>query len=669
MESPPPADTPCPVCGARHEQGAACPARGDAAASPKTPTEPLGPATGGPPSAPPTPGPLQATATDSLLGAMVGSFRVQRLLGRGGMGAVYLAEHPVIGSRVAIKFLHESLATNPELVGRFYDEARAVNLIGHENIVAIYDLALLPPSRYYIVMEYLEGTTLAALLRRGPVAQEVAIDVLWQLTEALQAAHERGVIHRDLKPENVFLVRRHDTEHFVKLVDFGIAKLGDRVGSHTAAGMIVGTPEYMAPEQCDNRPVDPRTDVYALGVMGYEVSTGRLPFSGKGIAQVLLAQIRQRPAPPRELRPDLHPAFERAILKALEKQPEDRYADMRAMGEALRAAAGEISGAASAVARAPTVRGPSPPPAVPGEEAPASRPAPPPTRKVEVELRFGGSSRRLPASEASKGGLFLCSPDALPPLLSRVEVVLRSGSRTVAISGEVVRHVSPEQAAAWRMDPGFAVQLGPLGPDQRAALEELRLGLHGTPPPADRVTVDGTTSLHLLESLERRAAAGHYELLDARVDAGLPEMRERAQGLRRQVEDLRAKLPPQAQVARVTAVLEKIERAAQVLGTPAERLVHDARRGNFRGVACCVVAGAPLAMVESRRRAFLAERPGQEAEAQRHLARSQVARKMGNGEAALAELEAALQADPLNLGLHEVHAELEAKLRPRQAPS
>jgi serine/threonine-protein kinase len=671
VDSPAAAGTPCPHCGAKHQPGETCPARGDAAA--RTPTEPAteAPAAGGTALGAP---PSIAPSADPLLGAMVGSFRVQRLLGRGGMGAVYLAEHPVIGSRVAIKFLHESLASNAELVGRFYDEARAVNLIGHENIVAVYDLALLPPSRYYIVMEYLEGMTLAALVRQGTVPQDLALDVLAQLTGALQAAHERGVIHRDLKPENVFLVKRHDTEHFVKLVDFGIAKLGDRAGgTHTASGMIVGTPEYMAPEQCDNRTVDARTDVYALGVMAYEVATGRLPFAAKGIAQVLLAQLRQAPAPPRQLRPDIHPAFERVILKALEKRPEDRYADMRAMGEALRAAAAELAGKAAAVAAAPTVRRPTPlPAAAPPAEAPAApppRPPPPAARKVEVDVRVGGAARRLPAAEVSKGGLFLASRGELPPLFSRVEVLLRTGSRTVALPGEVVRHVSPAQAAGWKMDPGFAVQLGPLGPAERAALEELRTRLQASPPAADRETIDGATALALLESLERRAAAGHYELLDARLDAGLPEMRERARGLKRQVEDLRAKLPPQAQVARVTTLLERIEQAAQVLGSPSERLLHDARRGNFRGVACCVVAGAPLAAIESRRRSFLAERPGQLAEAQRRLARSQVARKMGNEEAALVELEAALQADPLDMELHELHAELEARLRLRQAPA
>ncbi len=639
----------CPACGTVHEQGATCPATG-------------GPARAAPPHVSPVP-------SDPLIGAMVGSFRVQRLLGRGGMGAVYLAEHPVIGSRVAIKFLHESLAQNPELVGRFYDEARAVNLIGHENIVAVYDLALLPPGRYYIVMEHLEGRTLASLVRAGPVAQELALDVLVQLTGALHAAHQRGVIHRDLKPENVFLVRRRDTDHFVKLVDFGIAKLGDRShASHTAAGMIVGTPEYMAPEQCDTRDVDARADVYALGVMAYEVVTGRLPFTAPGIAQVLLAQLKQAPRPPHELRADLDPAFEQAILKALAKAPADRHADMDAFGDALRAVRARLAGrpaAREAAGEAATVVAP-PPRSPPG---PAPAPAPAAARaEVELEVRSGGVARRLRVAEASRGGLFFRADGELPALFSRVVVLLPDGSRTLAAPGEVVRHVSAAQAASWNMAPGFAVQLGTLSGDERAAADALAARLDGRAPPADRETVGGTGALRLLESLERRARAGHYELLDLPHDTGFPEARERARGLKRQVEDMRVRLPPEAQVARTEALLERIEQAGLVLGTPAERLVHDARHGNFRGVARCLTAGVPAALRESRRQALLAEQPERRAEAERRLARSNVAAKMGNAAAALAELEAALRADPLGEELHRRHAEL-AEQALRAAPA
>jgi len=221
----------CARCGARHPESAPCDAPGRTLAY----------GTPWPAAAPPPPG-------DPLIGAQVGSFRIVRMLGRGGMGTVYLAEHPAIGSRVAIKFLHESMASDPEVVGRFYDEARAVNLIGHENIVGIFDLSLLPPNRYYIVMEYLEGETLSALLARGRPAPRTAIEILLQLCDALQAAHARGVVHRDLKPENVLLAERDPGSTATgtsahgygtpKITDFGLAKRLDREGTASPTGAV-----------------------------------------------------------------------------------------------------------------------------------------------------------------------------------------------------------------------------------------------------------------------------------------------------------------------------------------------------------------------------------------------------------------------------------------------
>jgi serine/threonine protein kinase len=283
---------------------------------------------------------LAASPPDPLIGSRVGSFHVVRLLGRGGMGTVYLAEHPVIGSKVAVKFLHDSMASDPATVARFFDEARAVNLIGHENIVGIYDLSMLPPNRYFFVMEYLEGETLQALLRAGPVEPSVARDVLLQMCDALQCAHEHGVVHRDLKPENVFLVQRRGKSHFVKLVDFGIAKLRQRgSAAKTQAGFIVGTPEYMAPEQCEDGVIDARTDVYALGAMAFELATGRLPFQGKTVTQLLLAHLKEPPPAPSSLAPVPKP-LEVAILRALEKDPGRRFQDMTSFAAALRAAGG-----------------------------------------------------------------------------------------------------------------------------------------------------------------------------------------------------------------------------------------------------------------------------------------------------------------------------------------
>jgi len=566
---------------------------------------------------------------------MVGSFRIQRLLGRGGMGTVYLGEHPIIGSRVAIKFLHESMCASPELVGRFYDEARAVNLIGHENIVGIYDLSVLPPGRYYIVMEYLDGLPLAALLRAGRVPPQVSIEILLQLADALRAAHGRGVVHRDLKPENVFLLKRHGRDNFVKLVDFGIAKLADRQsGARTAAGMIVGTPEYMAPEQCENGRVDRRTDVYALGVMAYEIATGRLPFVGPSIPHILLAQLRDQPMPPRQVDPSVPISLERIILKALAKKPEDRFQDMAALAAGLEQAQREIAGKAG-----------TPPTAKPAAAVEAPGP--------ELELRGpDGRARRLRAAEVTHGGVFLCDEGAPPPLFSRVQLLVPvEGARAVEVSGEVVRHVSVADAGRWKMPPGFAVQLHAVDKVQRAAMDALEARLAAPPAHVRQPTPEPAPVA--LQALERRAATGPYELLGAKPSAGFPEIRASARALRAEIESVRLRLPPEQQASRIPELLARLDAAAALLGSPSERLMFDARRGNFQGVAHCVTAGTSLAVVEARRKTLLAERPGHVEDAQRHVARARVATKLGNTGAAILEYEAALTADPLDLEIHQ----------------
>ncbi|HZI12893.1 MAG TPA: serine/threonine-protein kinase, partial [Myxococcus sp.] len=279
---------------------------------------------------------LGVEEVDPLVGLTLGSFRLVRRLGRGGMGAVYLGEHVSIGSRVAVKVLHEHLARYPELVQRFHAEARAVNLIGHENIVSIFDLNAAPP-RPYLIMEYLDGAPLSAWVGT-PLPAAAVVAVLAQVCDALQAAHARGIVHRDLKPDNIFLVRRGRGTPFVKVLDFGIAKLRDAHMPQTHAGIIVGTPEYMAPEQSLGRRVDGRADLYALGVIAYQLVTGRLPFTEEGLTAQLVAHQMRPPPPPRSVHPGVPPAVERVILHALAKAPEDRYPDTLALKAALQAA-------------------------------------------------------------------------------------------------------------------------------------------------------------------------------------------------------------------------------------------------------------------------------------------------------------------------------------------
>jgi eukaryotic-like serine/threonine-protein kinase len=588
--------------------------------------------------------PLPPFGPDPLVGAQVGSFRIVRMLGRGGMGAVYLAEHPAIGSKVAVKFLHESASADAAAVDRFYDEARAVNLVGHENIVGVFDLSVLPPARYYYVMEYLEGETLQALLQRGPAPSDLALDVLLQLCDALQCAHEHGVVHRDLKPDNVFLVPRHGTRHFVKLVDFGIAKLRGAGAGRTRAGVLVGTPEYMAPEQCDDGSVDARTDIYSLGIMAFELTTGRLPFTGT-VAQLLLSHLRRAPPRPSELAPGVDPRLEATILQAISKSPADRFPDMAAFGDALRATARRLT----------------PPPTLTITPIPGPLPTRTPTPAstptslipdLAVELRDGRSEcRRLPVVELNRAGLFLRADGNLPPVFSRVALSVSHPSlrHPLAAAAEVVRLVTSADATAFRMVPGIALQLVDVAPEVRAAFAALAGGVRGRPAPAASVPSGPGAPEARLAVLEARAKGGPYALLRLPPDAELSEIRHAVRGLREELEALRAHPLAPAHPARALALLGRIDAAQAEIAAPAARLVFDARRGNWRGVRRCLAAGVPAALVEARRQELLAADPARAAEAQRQLARAQGARRLGNAAAAAAAWEAALAADPLDV--------------------
>jgi tRNA A-37 threonylcarbamoyl transferase component Bud32 len=592
------------------------------------------------------------------------------MVGRGGMGTVYLAEHPVIGSKVAIKFLHESMANEAEVVARFYDEARAVNLIGHENIVGVYDLSMLPPNRFYYVMEYLEGETLAALEHRGPVPPPVGLEVLLQLCDALSAAHEQGVVHRDLKPENVFLVSRRGQPHFVKLVDFGIAKLRTAGKGRTQAGILVGTPEYMAPEQCDDGDIDARTDVYALGVMAFELFTGRLPFTARATTQLLMAHLGKAPPRPSSIAP-VDAELERAILRALEKDPARRFQDMGAFADALRPVLLRLTSPPQEVpapaappvpvpAAAPAVAASTPastPAAVP---APAPSPPPDPLAGIDVTVRGeSGAALHLPLVELTRGGLFLRADSGLPPLLSRLRVTLVHPSlrAPLTLAAEVVRHVSPAEAAAVRMSPGFGLQIWDATPEARAALTQLAdlarpAAAAARPPTAAEVDAR-------LEAHEARAGAGPYALLGVPPDAEFTAIRRAASALREELELLRTRPLAPAHPSRAVALLARLEGAVGAVGSPAPRLAHDARAGNWRGVARCLKAGVPEALVRARRESLLAAEPARKVEAERQLARARVAHKLGNTTAAAAAFEAALRADPLDVAAHGAFAAFE----------
>ncbi|CAM3228604.1 serine/threonine-protein kinase [Corallococcus soli] len=277
-----------------------------------------------------------SASVDPLLGTQLGEFIIQERIGEGGMGLVYRAVHPLIGKQAAIKILRLEIVS-PQQVQRLLVEARAVNAIQHPGIIDIFGFGSLPDGRHYIVMELLQGRALSDFAHAEQrMNLESVIWVMDQMLAALGAAHEAGVVHRDLKPENVFIVEAPRIPTSVKLVDFGIAKLLEsRDNPLTTDGYVIGTPNFMAPEQIRGDAVSPATDLYALGLMLFQLLTGERPFQGKSI-QVMFAQRDQLPPAPSTRAPGISPALDALVLQLLEKDPSLRPASADAVRERLK---------------------------------------------------------------------------------------------------------------------------------------------------------------------------------------------------------------------------------------------------------------------------------------------------------------------------------------------
>ena len=274
------------------------------------------------------------------VGETIGNYQLTAKLGEGGMGVVYLAEHPVIGRKVAMKAIHPELSRNPEVISRFVTEAKSVNQIGNEHIVDIHDFGTTGDGEFYFVMEFLQGEALSDRLKRAaPLDPARALAIAAQVADALGASHQHGIIHRDLKPENIFLITKGHTADFVKVLDFGLAKLtqGEEKVSHkTRTGSVMGTPYYMAPEQCEGRAnIDHRADIYSLGVILFEMLTAKVPFGGEGYGEIIVKHMTTPVPSPRAINPRLSPAVEAIILRALAKPREQRFQSMELFAEAL----------------------------------------------------------------------------------------------------------------------------------------------------------------------------------------------------------------------------------------------------------------------------------------------------------------------------------------------
>jgi serine/threonine protein kinase len=366
--------------------------------------------------------------SDPWIGREIGSYRIERLLGRGGMGRVYVGHHPTIGSRVAIKILSEDAVQSPDLVERFLAEARTVGALRHDHIAAVHDFHTVD-GRPAIVMELVDGRSLREIVKAGAV--EIADVVSWSIDvlAALGATHAIGVIHRDLKPDNIMIT----PSGRAMLLDFGIAKLaGDSQGApRTRTGAVIGTPQYMSPEQIQGEPIDLRSDIYSLGIVMYELLGRKRPFDAESDFEMMIAHVETEPPPLEKLRPELPRELVGAVKRALAKRPADRFSSAGAMAKAL----GDTSKRFDEFATPTFADKPSP-----STDAP-TRAAKPRVEKVDLAPTEPASS---PTPARSKRPLILVGL-AVAAIAALVLVTKKSSSPKAAAP---VVAVSPTDAAA-----------------------------------------------------------------------------------------------------------------------------------------------------------------------------------------------------------------------------
>lgn len=280
---------------------------------------------------------IEGEAKDPLVGTIIeGRYEVERVLGEGGMGLVYRGRHIVLNKPLAIKVLRPEVSRDEEIIGRFKQEAQSASSIGNQHIIDISDFGALPDGSTYFIMEYLDGLDLTKLIEtQSPLPANRIVHIAKQLCDALGAAHDAGIVHRDLKPDNIYLVKRGSDSDFVKVLDFGIAKVGGTSSKLTRAGQVFGTPHYMSPEQCAGTGVDHRTDLYAIGTIIYEMVVGRTPFDADNLMGILTKHLYEAPVPPSHHRPDCPLDLEAIIMRCIAKKQDERYQTCRELGEDL----------------------------------------------------------------------------------------------------------------------------------------------------------------------------------------------------------------------------------------------------------------------------------------------------------------------------------------------
>ncbi|MFO0652285.1 MAG: protein kinase [Polyangiales bacterium] len=492
--------------------------------------------------------PAAGKGADPYIGRVVaGRYRLENRLGEGGMGVVYRARHVLIDRVVALKLIRPDLRTETHLRAWMLREARAANRVDHAHIIDIHDIGETEEGELYLVMEYLVGTPLSAEIAKGPFAVARAVDVLEQMAAALGRAHDLGVVHRDLKSDNILLTNRVGRKDFVKILDFGLAHLA-RDPRLAPKGAVFGTPEYMSPEQARGEEANASSDLYALGILLYEMSTGKLPFHSHDREQLLEMQRTAPPPNPRNLRADLHPEAEKIIMRLLQKDASRRYKDAHHLSEDLKALQRSLPSAPWDVQQI----------AEQGNAAPQPPPPAPSAGVAEWATRAAQFGRMV--SRAYPAG------DSPTDIQTALEDAWRLANRASRLEGEVASHMRKLEALerrgrALRAEIGRKVE--ELAHEESRVLREaatenetvsqLREKLasgernhaqarmqadaaerQNLAPSAARAIFERTGQMQALVDSRRESLAEH-ELRAAKKDA-------QARDLRRQIEELRAQL-------------------------------------------------------------------------------------------------------------------------------
>jgi serine/threonine-protein kinase len=450
-----------------------------------------------------------------LIGAVIGNYHILRKLGEGGMGTVYLGQHTLLGRRAAIKVLLNELSARPDIVNRFFNEARAVTSISDPGIVQVFDFGYHTDGSAFIVMEYLEGEPLdRRLARMGKLPAAEALRLCRQIASSLAAAHAQNIIHRDLKPENIYLV--HDGEvasgERSKILDFGIAKLSDdnpgKIKTHT--GALMGTPIYMSPEQCRGlSDLDHRSDIYSLGCVLFHLLTGRPPFEGEGMGDIIAAHIREPAPAPSSRAPEIAPSIDALVLRCLAKPPAERFQTMLELAAAIAqilpyitspvaptqwvyAYQGGATPAPPPYASRPGTPAPPPPPYAshPGTPAspPPGTPVPPPGKTPPTTL--GASAGQVAAPSLPPG-----APAPRSGKLGWVMVVaVLLGAAGIAVAVVATRS-DRDHAAGGTRDAGAVALPAPPDAAQPAIAIDAGVTVATTPDAAalDAATPDAAT--------------------------------------------------------------------------------------------------------------------------------------------------------------------------------